>query len=65
MKDGLMERRIGLMEIGLNGEISPESTSEKIKTESVSSIHEPGNNCKPSLKGAVGGVLPAQAPAAS
>ena len=37
------------METGLNGEISPESTSEKNKAESASSIHEPGNNCKPGL----------------
>lgn len=33
-----MERRIGLMEIGLNGEISPESTSGKNKNGSVSSV---------------------------
>lgn len=59
-----MERRIGLMETGLNGEISPESTSGKNKDESASFIHEPGNNCEPGLKGAVGGVLPAQALAA-
>jgi hypothetical protein len=60
-----MKRRIGVMEIGLNGEISPESTSGKNKDESASFIHEPGNNCKLGLEGAVGGVLPAQALAAS